>query len=130
METEYVTFNPPRTAAVRMTRGPWFLSRIAGAWRFEVVNPMRTRVHFQYSFRTRPRCLSWLLTPLMSRAFARDTRRRLVALKQAVSLQGQPPPAGQSGTSEDGCTTGVGVGKWDIAEARSGGETEARRSND
>ncbi len=25
METEYVSFNPPRATAVKMTSGPWFL---------------------------------------------------------------------------------------------------------
>ena len=88
METEYVSFNPPRTAAVKMTDGPWFLDSFAGSWRFEEVTPGRTRVHFRYSLRARPRWLSWLLTPFLSRAFARDTRDRLRALKEAVEQRG------------------------------------------
>jgi hypothetical protein len=84
METEYVTFSPPRTAAVKMTRGPWVLASFAGTWRFEEDMPGRTQVFFCYHLRTRPRWLSWLLTPIVSCAFARDTRRRLRALKQAV----------------------------------------------
>ena len=35
METEYVSFNPPRAVAIKMTRGPWFLKSFAGSWRFE-----------------------------------------------------------------------------------------------
>jgi hypothetical protein len=84
METEYVSFNPPRAAAVKMTRGPWFLSEFAGSWRFEEIGPGRTRVGFRYSLRARPRALSWLLGPVLARSFARDTQARLRALKEAV----------------------------------------------
>ena len=30
METEYVSFRPPRVTAVRMTRGPWPIASFAG----------------------------------------------------------------------------------------------------
>ncbi len=84
METEYVSFNPPRAVAVKMTRGPWFLESFAGSWRFEEVAAGQTRVGFCYSLAARPRWLAWLMNPILSRVFARDTRRRLVALKAAV----------------------------------------------
>jgi ribosome-associated toxin RatA of RatAB toxin-antitoxin module len=84
METEYVSFDPPRTTAVKMTRGPWFLASFAGAWRFEEVAPGRTRVEFRYNLRARPAWLSALLTPLFVRAVARHMHRRLEYLKIAV----------------------------------------------
>jgi hypothetical protein len=84
METEYVSFHPPRAVAVTMTRGPWFLERFAGSWRFEEIGPGRTRVGFRYSLRARPRQVSWLL----ARVFVWDTRRRLQALKAAVEKRG------------------------------------------
>ena len=84
METEYVSFNPPRATAIKMTRGPWFLSGFAGSWRFEEIEPGRTRVGFRYSLEARPRALAWLLNPILARSFARDTRARLRALKEAV----------------------------------------------
>ena len=84
METEYVSHTPPRVTAVRMTRGPWIIQAFAGSWRFAEVAPGRTRVTFRYSLRARPYWLSWLLTPVLARVFARDTRKRLVALKAAV----------------------------------------------
>jgi hypothetical protein len=88
METEYVSFNPPRTCAVKMTRGPRLIDAFAGSWRFEEVSPGRTRVHFRYHLRARPWWLSWLLTPFLGWVFARDTRKRLVALKAAVERRG------------------------------------------
>jgi hypothetical protein len=84
METEYVSFSPPRATAVKVTRGPWFLSSFAGSWRFEKMAKGRTRVAFRYSLQARPRALSWLLNPILARSFARDTRARLRALKGAV----------------------------------------------
>jgi ribosome-associated toxin RatA of RatAB toxin-antitoxin module len=88
METEYVSFNPPRTTAVKMTRGPWLLAGFAGTWRFEPLAPDRTRVVFRYHLRARPRWLAWLLTPVLAQVFARDTRKRLAALKEAVEERG------------------------------------------
>jgi ribosome-associated toxin RatA of RatAB toxin-antitoxin module len=88
METEYVSFNPPRATAVKMTRGPWFLSSFAGSWRFEEIEPGRSRVGFRYSLEAWPRVLSWLLNPILARSFARDTRARLRALKDAVEQRG------------------------------------------
>ena len=88
METEYVSFNPPRVTAVRMTRGPWVVRAFAGAWRFTAVAPGRTRVSFRYALRGRP----GLLTPALGRVFARDTRRRLQALKRAVESGAVPCP--------------------------------------
>jgi hypothetical protein len=52
------------------------------------VSPGLTRVSFRYHLRARPRWLSWLLTPALAWAFARDTRKRLVALKAAVEQRG------------------------------------------
>ena len=89
METEYVSFDPPRVTAVKMTRGPWFLERFAGAWHFEEIAPGRTQVDLRYSLRVSPRWLSWLLTPIVSRVFARDTRNRLRALKATVEQRGR-----------------------------------------
>jgi hypothetical protein len=83
METQYVSFNPPRACAVRMTHGPWLIAKFAGSWRFEELSPGRTRVVFRYHLQARPWWLAWLLTPALAWVFARDTRKRLVALKAA-----------------------------------------------
>jgi hypothetical protein len=84
METEYVSFNPPRACAVKMTQGPWMIGSFAASWRFEEESPGRTRVSFRYHVQARPRLFAWLLTPVLLWHFARDTRKRLRALKAAV----------------------------------------------
>lgn len=93
METEYVSFTPPCSTAVKMTRGPWFIARFAGAWHFEELAPDTTRVRFRYSVQGRPRWLRRLLDPILTRFFARDTLRRLAALKAAAETQEAGHPA-------------------------------------
>ena len=83
METEYVSFAPPRLAAVRMTRGPWVLESFGGAWEFSNAGNGATTVSFRYQFRTRPRWLAWLVEPLARRWFSWETRKRVVALQAA-----------------------------------------------
>ncbi len=80
METEYVSFNPPGTCAVEMTGGPWFFRSFSGSWRFDRIGPNRTRVAFTYSLVGRPGLLSGVLRFV----FARETGRRLEALKRAA----------------------------------------------
>jgi ribosome-associated toxin RatA of RatAB toxin-antitoxin module len=84
METEYVSFAPPRMAAVRMTRGPWFLESFGGAWEFSPAAAGSTNVSFRYQFRTRPRWVAWLVEPLARRWFSWETRKRVVALQAAL----------------------------------------------
>jgi ribosome-associated toxin RatA of RatAB toxin-antitoxin module len=84
MEAEYVSFNPPQTTAVKMTKGPWFIETFSGSWRFREEAEGRTRVHFRYHLRARPK---WL-APLIGFLFGRDTKKRLWALKRAVEEGG------------------------------------------
>jgi hypothetical protein len=93
METAYVSFVPPRVAAVRMTRGPAVLASFAGSWRFEDAGPGLTRVVFRYHMRARPGWLRPLLEPVLAGLFARDTRSRLRALRRAA--EGPTSPAGR-----------------------------------
>ena len=84
METEYVAYEPPRIAAVRMTRGPWVLATFGGAWELVPLDPHRTEVRFRYQLRVRPRWLAWLFEPLVRRWFSRETRQRVLALQRAL----------------------------------------------
>src|SRR5262245_3636170 len=84
LETEYVSFAPPRLAAVKMTRGPWALESFGGAWEFNPIGEAATRVVFRYQFRLRPRWLAWMIEPLARRWFSWETRKRVVALEAAL----------------------------------------------
>lgn len=90
METEYVSFDPPRVAAVKMTRGPWMIGGFAGSWRFLPEADGRTRVVFRYSVKARPAWLARLMDPVLVRVFAREVRRRLEGLRAFVEGGGLP----------------------------------------
>lgn len=99
METEYVSFQPPRVTAVKMTRGPWIIESFAGSWRFVPEGEGATRVIFKYQVRARPRWLARLLTPILTRVFAHDVRKRLAGLKKAVErdrILDRPPAPSSS----------------------------------
>jgi hypothetical protein len=84
METEYVSYVPPRIAAVKMTRGPWLLQTFGGAWEFTPDVGGGTRIAFRYQLKTRPRWLAWAIEPLARAWFSRETRLRVVALRAAA----------------------------------------------
>lgn len=84
METEYVSFTPPRVAAVKMTRGPRLLKTFGGTWEFEPVDRTKTRVTFRYFLDVRPGWISPVLEPLARRWFSWETKRRVRALADAA----------------------------------------------
>lgn len=81
METVYVSFERPRIAAVRMTRGPAILRSFAATLRQDRVGDGRTRVTYKFNLEARPRWLSPLLTPICNWVFRQEVRKRLQALK-------------------------------------------------
>jgi len=82
METEYVSFERPDVAAVKMTRGPAMFGSFAGSWRFKTVAPDTTRVVFRYHVTARPAWLRAVLDPIFCLVFERDVVQRLEALKR------------------------------------------------
>jgi hypothetical protein len=86
MDVQYVSYQPPRVAAVKMIGGAPYLRRFAGTWLFEERAPEETRVIFKYHVVGRPR----VLTRLLGWLFARESRKRLRALKAYVEAKLQP----------------------------------------
>lgn len=81
METVYVTFDRPKIAAVRMTKGPPILRSFAATLRQDGIGDRRTRVTYKFNLEARPRWLSPLLTPVCNWVFRQEVRKRLEALK-------------------------------------------------
>ena len=84
MRVEYVSFNRPRTAAIHMISGPWFIRRFAGTWQFVAESNQTTRVSFKYNIVAGPGVLGRLLQPLLNLSFSRHAKQRLLALKSFV----------------------------------------------
>jgi hypothetical protein len=78
METEYVSFDPPHVAAVRMTRGPLIIKAFAASWRFFDLGNGTTKVSFKY-FLDLHRPFGFLM-PLVLRSFERETQQRIDGL--------------------------------------------------
>lgn len=53
MVTRYVTYHPPKTTAIKMTKGPWLFQSFAGSWTFKAQSQSQTLVVFVYHFSLR-----------------------------------------------------------------------------
>ncbi|TFF39264.1 type II toxin-antitoxin system RatA family toxin [Mucilaginibacter psychrotolerans] len=82
METKYVTYNRPRTTAVKMTRGPYMFSSFAGSWKFSTLEPDRSKVTFFYTYRLR--FPFTLVGGLIKSNLRGNVRQRLRDLKKCV----------------------------------------------
>jgi len=84
METEYITFERGKVAAVRLTNQPLLFERFAATIRHTALTTGSSRVSYTYSFRVRPHPLAPLLEPVVERMIGREVRGRLVALRDFV----------------------------------------------
>jgi hypothetical protein len=80
LRTRYVSFDPPKVAAVEMINSPPFFATWAASIRHAELGPGESRITYTFHFRARPRWLAWLLEPIMLVVFRWETRKRLRAL--------------------------------------------------
>ena len=80
LETEYVSFDPPRVAAVRMVNRPWFFDNFAATIRHLDLPDGSSQIEYKYNFTARPWWLRWALHPIMGLVFRYETRKRLTSL--------------------------------------------------
>jgi hypothetical protein len=88
METVYVSFERPRVAAVKMTRGPSLLETFAASINQEAAGSGMTRVTYRFNFLTRPGWLRGVMEPIAAALFRREVRGRLEALKRHLEATG------------------------------------------
>lgn len=80
LKTEYVVFNPPELAAVKMLNKPAFFETFAASIRHTDLPDGTSQIEYKYTFTARPAWLCWLLHPLMGLIFRLETRKRLQSL--------------------------------------------------
>jgi hypothetical protein len=85
LETEYVSFNPPEVAAVKMLNRPRPFDTFAATIRHRDLSDGSSTVEYKYNFTARPAWLRWLLHPAMAAVFRWETRKRLRALRRFFS---------------------------------------------
>lgn len=85
MTCEYLKYDRPHCATIKMVKGPSFLQEFAGTWRFMYIEPELTAVVFMYRFKLKK---GWsLLEPLAQSFFRWDMWRRVNALKREVEYE-------------------------------------------
>lgn len=82
LKTEYVSFNPPHVAAVKLVNQPPFFQTFAATIRHRDLPDGSSEIEYIYNFTARPRWLQWILHPIMAVAFRYETRKRLEALRR------------------------------------------------
>jgi hypothetical protein len=89
LRTEYVSFDPPNVAAVKMLNRPPFFDAFAATIRHRDLSDGSSSIEYKYNFIARPTCLRWVLHPVMDAIFRWETRKRLQALRKFfLDLQG------------------------------------------
>lgn len=83
--TEYVSFNRPKVAAVKMTKGPFMFSTFQASWNFKQLEENNTEVIFIYSFSLRFPFI--LFKKYITRNLQNNVKQRLIDLKFNVESQ-------------------------------------------
>ena len=82
MVTEYVSFNRPKTTAIKMTRGPYMFKTFLGSWTFKDVGNLQTEVIFLYSFKLR--FPFNIMTSVIKSNLRCNVQKRLLDLKRNI----------------------------------------------
>jgi len=81
MEVVFVQVDPPTTAAIKMTKGPFFLQSFAGSWVFKPLGVSSTKARFVYSIKAKRWAIPFVLERLASLYFRSAVKGRLDGLK-------------------------------------------------
>ncbi|MET0299287.1 MAG: SRPBCC family protein [Flavitalea sp.] len=82
MTTEYVSFNRPKVAAVKMTKGAYMFSSFQASWNFRPITEDNTEVIFIYSFSLRFPFI--LFRKYITLNLRNNVKQRLVDLKRNI----------------------------------------------
>src|SRR5262245_6846203 len=92
MKAQYVAYDRPRLAAVKMVNSPPFFASCGASIRHEALDSDQSRITYTWTFTARPRWLAFLLEPIMNRIFAWEAAKRLAALRELfVRISGNAP---------------------------------------
>jgi len=86
LKTEYVAFNPPALAAVKMLNRPALFETFAASIRHTDLSEGTSQIEYKYTFTARPIWLRWALHPVMSAIFRFETRKRLQSLSRYFQM--------------------------------------------
>lgn len=81
MDTLYTVCEFPNAELV-MVKGPWFFKSFHAKAHLEEMPDGSVRWHGEYTFTCRPRALRWIVEPIVTWFFLRETKMRVSGLSQ------------------------------------------------
>ena len=88
MVTEYITYNRPKSTAIKMTEGPFMFESFLGSWTFQELSPELTEVIFLYSFKLR--FPFSIVNKMIKRNLMSNVKQRLIDLKNNIENKTRP----------------------------------------
>ncbi len=84
IEADYVSYQPGKVAAVKMSNRPLFFEKFAATISHTNLDHETSNVTYIYNFTAKPKLLAFLLEPIMEWFLNREVRFRLQALKRFI----------------------------------------------
>jgi len=84
MRTAYVSFQPGKVAAVKLSSPAPFFESFAASIRHFRLNDTSSEIVYELNYRAKPASLRPILHPIMNRMLEWETRKRLRSLKRYV----------------------------------------------
>lgn len=81
MQTQFVSYDPPRVAAAAMVERSFPFERWAASMQHRAEATNRSLLIYTYTFRVGPAALRWMLEPIVALIFNWQTRRRFARLR-------------------------------------------------
>lgn len=85
MVSEYVSYRPPTSVGMKVTRLPWFFEKLGGGWRFAPYEGGGTLATWKYNFSCRPRLIAPIAEWIGVRLIRHDIDRRIAGFARGCS---------------------------------------------
>jgi len=92
MRTEFLSYDPPRSASARMIAPTGLFALWAASMHHKDLGDGTSELVYTYSIRTRPSWLGKVLDPIASALYRFETRRRFAAMARYLHSRGAPAP--------------------------------------
>ncbi|MFL6658965.1 MAG: hypothetical protein ACJ8GW_12885 [Massilia sp.] len=85
MQTEFISYKRPRIAAARMLGRSFPFTKWAASMKHEAIDADKSLMIYTYTIETGPALLRWIMEPVVSRIFERQTRRRFACMRDFLA---------------------------------------------
>ena len=84
MVSEYVSYRPPTSVGMKVTRLPWFFEKLGGGWRF-APHPDGCLATWKYNFSCKPKLIAPIAEWIGVRLIRHDIDRRIAGFARGCS---------------------------------------------